>query len=90
MRNSAQAAMMTLGNMREQMPKPLRVSVRQQAAHFRVVFQHQYPHAVEEVVYTQRFNTSEEAQKFIDDGLRAQRIYRSLMGYSFAQRPHTS
>ena len=78
MRNSAQAAMMTLGNTREHVQKPLRVFVRQQGAHFRVVYQHQYPHAVEEVVYTQRFNTSEEAQKFIDDGLRAQRIYRSL------------
>jgi hypothetical protein len=70
--------MMTLGNMREQMPKPLRVSVRQQGTHFRVVFQHQYPQVVEEVVYTERFATTADAQKFVDDGLRARRIYRSL------------
>jgi hypothetical protein len=33
---------------------------------------------VEEVVYSERFKTPEEAQKFIDEALRAQRIYRSL------------
>jgi len=33
---------------------------------------------VEEVIFTQRFNTPEQAQDFIDAGLRAQRIYRSL------------
>jgi hypothetical protein len=30
---------------------------------------------VEEVVYTERFGTTEEAQKFVDAGLRAQRIH---------------
>jgi len=70
--------MMTLGNTREQVPKRLQVSIRHQNAHFLVVFQHQYPHAVEETVYTQRFATTEDAQKFIDDGLRARRIYRNL------------
>ena len=54
------------------MPKGLDVSVQQEGAHFRVVFRHQYPHAVEEVVYTERFKTPEEA--VIDAGLRAQRI----------------
>jgi hypothetical protein len=72
---------MTLANIHA--PKPLRVFVRQQGAHFRVVYQHQYPNAVEEVVYTERFDTTEEAQKFVEAGLRAQRIYRSLMGYKF-------
>jgi hypothetical protein len=62
-------------------PKPLHVSIRQVGADFRVVYQRQYPHAVEEVVYTERFKTPEEAQKFIDAGLRAQRIYRNLMRY---------
>jgi len=33
---------------------------------------------VEDVVYSERFKTQEEAQKFVDDALRAQRIYRSL------------
>jgi hypothetical protein len=46
--------------------------------HFRVAYQRQYPHAEEEVVYSERFKTPEEAQKFIDEALRAQRIYRSL------------
>ena len=69
--------MMTLRNMREQVPKPLNVSIRQMGAHFRVVYQRQYPNAVEEVVLSTRF-TQEEAQSVADEGLRAQRIYRSL------------
>ncbi len=64
--------------MRQQVPKPLQVSIRQQGAHFRVVFEHQYPQVVEEVVYTERFATTADAQKFVDDGLRARRIYRGL------------
>jgi hypothetical protein len=71
-------AMMTLRTMREHAPKPLRVSIQQVGAHFRVVYQRQYPNAVEEVVLSTRFNTREEAQNFADEGLRAQRIYRSL------------
>ena len=70
--------MMTLGNMRERALKPLNVSIRQMGAHFRVVYQRQYPQTVEDVVYSERFKTQEEAQKFVDDALRAQRIYRSL------------
>ena len=58
------------------MPKGMHVSIRQVGAHFRVVYQRQYPNAVEEVVISTRFNTREEAQKFADAGLRAQRIYR--------------
>jgi hypothetical protein len=69
--------MMALRNMHEQVPKPLNVSIRQMGAHFRVVYQRQYPNAVEEVVLSTRF-TQEEAQSFADEGLRAQRIYRSL------------
>jgi len=46
-------------------------------AHFRVVYQRQYPNAVEDVVYSERFKTLEEAQKFVDTALRAQRIYRN-------------
>jgi hypothetical protein len=69
--------MISLRNMREQVPKPLNVSIRQMGAHFRVVYQRQYPNAVEEVVLSTRF-TQEEAQSFADEGLRAQRIYRSL------------
>jgi len=34
---------------------------------------------VKEVVLTQRFNTLAEAQDFVDEGLRAQCIYRSLI-----------
>jgi hypothetical protein len=71
--------MMPFRNMREQVTKPLRVAVRQEGAHFRVVYWHEYPHAVEEVVYTERFKTQEDAQRFCDTGLRAQRIYRNLM-----------
>ena len=59
------------------MPKGLDVSIRQVGAYFRVVYQRQYPNAVEEVVLSTRF-TQEEAQSFADEGLRAQRIYRSL------------
>jgi hypothetical protein len=70
--------MMTFRNMREHVPKPLHVSIRQVGTHFRVVYQRQYPNAVEEVIYTERFATTEEAQRFVDVGLRAQRIYRSL------------
>ena len=73
--------------MREQVSKPLQVSIRQQGAHFRVVYQHQYPQVVEEVVYTERFATTAEAQKFVDDGLRARRIYRSLTPRSDAVPP---
>ena len=62
---------------KERIPKPLKVSVRQEGKHFRVVYQRQYPNAVEEVVLSTRF-TQEEAQSFADEGLRAQRIYRSL------------
>ena len=72
---------MILSKTRERARKPLRVAIRQEGAHFRVVYQHQYPHTVEEVVYSERFKTPEEAQKFIDAGLRAQRIYRNLMRY---------
>jgi hypothetical protein len=82
--------MIFASKMREQVPKPLRVSIQQMGAHFRVVYQRQYPNAVEDVVYSERFKTQEEAQKFADEALRAQRIYRSLMGYIFAHRPHTS
>jgi hypothetical protein len=60
------------------MPKGLDVSIRQVGAYFRVVYQRQYPNAVEDVMYSERFKTQEEAQKFVDDALRAQRIYRSL------------
>jgi hypothetical protein len=60
------------------MPKGLHVSIRQMGAHFRVVYQRQYSSAVEEVVFSTRFNTREEAQKFADAELRAQRIYRNL------------
>jgi len=76
-----------LGNMREQVSKPLQVSIRQQGAHFRVVYQHKYPQVVEEVVYTERFATTADAQKFVDDGLRARRIYRSLSPRSDAVPP---
>jgi hypothetical protein len=60
----------------------LHVSIRQVGEHFRVVYQRQYPNAVEEVIYTERFATTEGAQKFVDAGLRAQRIYRSLTSRS--------
>jgi hypothetical protein len=60
------------------MPKGLNIFIRQQGKHFRVIYQRQYPRAVEEVVISPRFNTREEAQSFVDAGLRAQRIYRSL------------
>ena len=60
------------------MPKRLDVTIRQVGAHFRVVYQRQYSHAVEDVVYSERFKTPEEAQKFVDASLRAQRIYRNL------------
>jgi hypothetical protein len=63
--------MTILSMMRKQVPKSLRTAVRQEGAHFRVVYWHQYPHTVEEVVYSERFKTPEEAQKFIDDALRA-------------------
>ena len=53
--------MMILRNMRERGPKPPRVAVRQEGAHFRVVYWHQYPHTVEEIVYPERFKTPEEA-----------------------------
>ena len=69
---------MTLRNMREQVPKPLHISIRQMGAHFRVVYQRQYPNAVEDVVYSERFKTQEEAQKFVAAALRAQGIYRNL------------
>jgi hypothetical protein len=73
--------MMILSKTRERPLKPLRTAVRQEGAHFRVVYWHQYPNSVEEVVYTERFKTPEEAQKFIDTGLRAQRIYHNLTRY---------
>jgi len=60
------------------LPKKLHVSIRRVGAHFRVVYQRQYPNAVEDVVYSERFKTQEEAQKFVDDALRARRSYRSL------------
>ena len=56
------------------------VFIRKAGKHFRVTCQRQYPNTVEEVLISQRFNTLEDAQKFIDVGLRAQRIYRSLTG----------
>ena len=73
--------MTILSMMRKQVPKSLRTAVRQEGAHFRVVYWHQYPNSMEEVVYTERFKTPEEAQKFIDTGLRAQRIYHNLTRY---------
>ncbi len=66
------------------MPKGLDVSIRQAGAHFRVVYQRQYPNAVEDVVYSERFKTPEEAQKFVDAALRAQRIYRNFSARSDA------
>jgi len=60
------------------MPKGLDVSIRPVGAHFRVVYQRQYPNAVEDVMYSERFKTMEEAQKFVDAALRAQGIYRNL------------
>ena len=60
------------------MPKGLDVSIRQVGAYFRVVYQRQYPNAVEDVMYSERFKTQEEAQKFVAAALRAQGIYRNL------------
>jgi hypothetical protein len=65
-------------SLREKVTKPLHVFVQQEGTHFRVVYQRQYPQALEEVVYSERFKTLQDAQKFIDTGLNAQRIYRSL------------
>jgi hypothetical protein len=70
--------MMSFASNMRQVPKPLHVSIRQVGTYFRVIYQRQYPNAVEEVVISIRFNTREEAQNFADEGLRAQRIYRSL------------
>ena len=61
------------------MTKPLRVFIRKQGNHFRVVYQRYYANDVlEEVVLTQRFETEAEAQSYADDGLRARQIYRAL------------
>src|SRR5262249_7303902 len=61
------------------MMKPLRVFIRNQGNHFRVVYQRHYPNGVlEEVVLTRRFESEAGAQRHADDGLRAQRIYRAL------------
>ena len=60
------------------MPKGPHIFIRKAGKHFRVICQRPYPRAVEEVLISQYFNTLEEAQTFVDDGLRAQRIYRSL------------
>jgi hypothetical protein len=67
-------------NVLEQMRRePLHVFIREQGNHFRVVHQRHYPNDVlEEVVFTQRFETAAEAQSYADAGLRAQRIYRDL------------
>jgi hypothetical protein len=54
------------------------ICIRKLGEHFRVVCQRQYPHAVEEVLISQRFKTLEDAQEFVDAGLRALRIYRNL------------
>ena len=61
------------------MTKPLRVFIRKQGNHFRVVYRRYYANDVlEEVVLTQRFETEADAQNCADAGLRAQRIYRAL------------
>jgi hypothetical protein len=60
------------------MPRGPHIFIRKAGEHFRVICQRPYPRAVEEVLISQRFNTLEEAQEFVDAGLRAQRIYRSL------------
>lgn len=61
------------------MTKPLRVFIRKQGNHFRVVYQRYYANDVlEEVVLTQRFESEADAQNCADAGLRAQRIYRAL------------
>jgi hypothetical protein len=44
------------------MPKGLRKAGK----HFRVICQRPYPRAVEEVLISQRFNTLEEAENFVD------------------------
>ena len=54
------------------MMKPLRVFIRKQGNHFRVVYQRYYANNVlEEVVLTQRFESEAGAQRHADDGLRA-------------------
>jgi len=60
------------------LPKGLHTFTRQQGKHFRVIYQRQYPLVVEEVVFSKCFNTLEEAQTFVDAGLRAERIYCSF------------
>jgi hypothetical protein len=62
------------------MSKGPHIFIRKADQHFRVICQRQYPHAVEEVLISQRFKTLEDAQEFVDVGLRAQKIYRSLRG----------
>src|SRR5262249_5827256 len=70
------------------MTKPLRVFIRKQGNHFRVVYQRHYPNGVlEEVMLTQRFETEAEAQSYADDGLRAQHIYRALTQHRSPARP---
>jgi len=60
------------------MSKKPHIFIRKAGEHFRIVCQRHYPRAVEEVLISQRFKTLEDAQEFVDAGLRAQRHYRSL------------
>ena len=70
--------MASAANKTGRMSKGPHIFVRKAGKHFRVVCQRPYPRAVEEVLISQRFTTLEEALEFVDAGLRAQRIYRSL------------
>ena len=61
------------------MSKRPHIFIRKAGKDFCVVCQRQYPNAVEEVLIPQRFKTLEDALEFVDVGLRAQHIYRSLI-----------
>jgi len=62
------------------MSKEPHIFIRKEGRHFRVVCQRQYPHAAEEVLISQRFETLKDAHEFVDAGLHARRIYLSLTG----------
>lgn len=55
-----------------------RVRTQQEGKHFRIYYQHDYPHGTDENRDPRRFNSLAEAEKFAEAMRRANRIYMDL------------
>jgi hypothetical protein len=62
-----------------------RVRTQQEGVHFRVYYQHDYPHGTVETRDTRHFNSLAEAEEFAETMRRMNRIFTNLSGAEKAE-----